>query len=152
MKSGWKTSEFWLTIVSVSLAGFLNSGLLPDAHPAIKVAGIVAAALTALGYSVSRGLIKRPPGAALALIAALSISLSACASLPQIDPQLAAQQSLAEVSKIIESKFGEKCKQIANDCGKAGDTNCIKWQECAALRRASLEAMKLARHALLELN
>lgn len=57
-RAGWKTTEFWLTCVGI-LAGLIMSSGLADDHPLVKVAGMATAALTALGYSVSRGITKK---------------------------------------------------------------------------------------------
>lgn len=55
MKSGWKTSEFWMTVVGqlMTLAGALNGVLDP------KTAAIVSAVLTGV-YSILRTLAKQP--------------------------------------------------------------------------------------------
>jgi len=58
MSPGYKTTEFYLTLLAQLLAAFLAAGLLPDAHIAVKVAAFAAAALAQLGYSVSRGWAK----------------------------------------------------------------------------------------------
>ena len=61
VKPGYLTTEFWLTIC-VTLASILWGAdiLDPDqAGTANKVFGFVVAALTAVGYTVSRGLAKQ---------------------------------------------------------------------------------------------
>ena len=58
VKPGWKTSEFWLTCGAWLVAAFLDSGLLADSHPAVKVAAIAAATLAQLGYVASRAKVK----------------------------------------------------------------------------------------------
>jgi hypothetical protein len=60
-KPGVKTTEFWLSLLSVLLGAFMGSGLLPGDSPAVRGAGAILAALTALGYSISRGLAKSKP-------------------------------------------------------------------------------------------
>jgi hypothetical protein len=58
MKPGYKTSEFWLS-VAASLVGFLYaSGIISNGSAYDKVLAVAAMALTALGYSVSRGIAK----------------------------------------------------------------------------------------------
>ena len=60
VKPGWKTTEFWLTVV-VALGSLLWGAdvLNPEGTTGIdRVFGFVAAALGALGYTVSRGLAK----------------------------------------------------------------------------------------------
>ena len=61
MKPGWKTTEFWLTVV-VALASLLWGAdvLDPEAGgTANKVFGLVVSGLAAVGYTVSRGLAKK---------------------------------------------------------------------------------------------
>lgn len=56
LKPGYKTTEFWLTIVfNVANAAVL---IVPATSQAAKVAGFIVASLTILGYSVSRGRAK----------------------------------------------------------------------------------------------
>ena len=56
MKAGWKTTEFWVTALATAGAviGAL-AGLLPGQ------AGVVAGALCAGAYAISRGLAKNAP-------------------------------------------------------------------------------------------
>ena len=61
IKPGWKTTEFWVT-VSVTVASLLWGADVLDpegAGTANKVFGFVVAALSGLGYTVSRGLAKK---------------------------------------------------------------------------------------------
>ena len=61
IKPGWKTTEWWLTVV-VTVASLLWGAdvLDPDGlGTANKVFGFVVAALTGIGYTVSRGLAKK---------------------------------------------------------------------------------------------
>jgi len=57
-KAGYKTTEFWLSMVAVLVGIFLAAGAVPETHWAVKVAGIVASALAALGYGAVRAKIK----------------------------------------------------------------------------------------------
>lgn len=57
-KPGFKTTEFWLSAAATLLSMLFASGLLHDGSTALKVAGLAAAALTAAGYSVARGMAK----------------------------------------------------------------------------------------------
>jgi hypothetical protein len=54
-KPGYKTTEFWLALVATIVSLLLAAGVLPDTHWAMKVAGIVSAALASMGYSAGRG-------------------------------------------------------------------------------------------------
>ena len=61
IKPGWKTTEFWVT-VSVTVASLLWGADVLDpegAGTANKGFGFVVAALSGLGYTVSRGLAKK---------------------------------------------------------------------------------------------
>ena len=60
VKPGYKTSEFWLT-VGAPLAGFvIASGAVPETGVWGKVAALVTAAFTAMGYTVEPvGLAKK---------------------------------------------------------------------------------------------
>lgn len=59
VKSGWRSSEFWLSSVAVLMGVLLSSGLVPDASPWAKLVGVVASILGALGYTVSRSIVKK---------------------------------------------------------------------------------------------
>lgn len=58
MKAGWKTSEFWLSLVAMLMGVLLTSGVIPETGVWSQVAGIVCTILAAFGYSVSRGVAK----------------------------------------------------------------------------------------------
>ena len=61
VKPGWKTTEFWLTVV-VALVSLLWGAVVLDPEAtgtANKVFGLVVSGLAAVGYTVSRGLVKR---------------------------------------------------------------------------------------------
>ena len=61
VKPGWKTTEFWITVM-VALGSLLwGAGLLdPEgAGTANKVFGLVVSGLSAVGYTISRGLAKK---------------------------------------------------------------------------------------------
>ena len=61
IKAGWRTTEFWITVV-VALGSLIwGAGLLdPEgAGTANKVFGLVVSGLSAVGYTISRGLAKK---------------------------------------------------------------------------------------------
>lgn len=62
VKNGIKTTEFWLCTVSGIFSILWGAGIIDpsaeDGSTANRVAGIIAGALAALGYGVSRGLAK----------------------------------------------------------------------------------------------
>jgi hypothetical protein len=61
-RPGYKTSEFYLTAVAMVLSLLFASGLVSDGSTVEKVAAFLAAALTTLGYTVSRGKLKAGNG------------------------------------------------------------------------------------------
>ncbi len=56
-KPGYKTTEFWLSLLAVLLGALLGSGLLPGGPPT-QIAGMVATLLGAMGYSYQRSQLK----------------------------------------------------------------------------------------------
>lgn len=66
---GIKTTEFWLSIAAVIVAALLGSGLLPAEGWLIKVVGMAATVLTALGYTGARMVLKNSATKAAALAA-----------------------------------------------------------------------------------
>ena len=63
-KPGYKTTEFWLSLAALVLGALLASGAIGEDSGSGKILAFAASALTALGYSVSRGMTKK--GEALA--------------------------------------------------------------------------------------
>jgi hypothetical protein len=59
VKSGYRTSEFWLTAGATVVGLAIASGVVPETGVWPKVVALVTAAFTAMGYTVSRGLAKK---------------------------------------------------------------------------------------------
>lgn len=60
VRRGWRSTEFWLTALT-SLVGLLVLAGIVDLEGTStldKTVGLVVAALTSMGYSISRGLAK----------------------------------------------------------------------------------------------
>lgn len=57
-KSGFKTTEFWITL-AVTIAALVPSLGLPEEHVAVKVAGLVVAVGAQLGYAALRTAAKK---------------------------------------------------------------------------------------------
>lgn len=57
-KPGYKTTEFWMTVLSTALTVATSSGLLVAGSLVEKVVGVGVTLLGLLGYHVSRGLAK----------------------------------------------------------------------------------------------
>lgn len=58
VKPGYKTSEFWVTVI-VTIAGLaMASGLITAGSGWDKAIGLITSTLAAMGYSASRGSVK----------------------------------------------------------------------------------------------
>lgn len=56
-KSGYKTTEFWVTLVTVIVTAIVP--LLGNSELMVQLISAVAAGLAAAGYSISRGMVKK---------------------------------------------------------------------------------------------
>ena len=57
-KPGYKTTEFWLSLVAMVVGFLAADGNLDPSSVTAKLVGIAGVVLAALGYSVSRGMTK----------------------------------------------------------------------------------------------
>ena len=61
-RPGYKTTEFYLSLLATLIGALLASGIFNDADPSghkvLQIAGMVASVLGAMGYTVSRGFVK----------------------------------------------------------------------------------------------
>ena len=57
-KAGYKTTEFWLTLLVTSLGALMASGLFNEDSQVFKLVGVALAALSQFGYSVGRIKVK----------------------------------------------------------------------------------------------
>jgi hypothetical protein len=60
-KPGYKTSEFWLSLAAMIIGALMASGVfdsLGSDHWLVKVIGIAASVLGALGYTAARAITK----------------------------------------------------------------------------------------------
>jgi len=57
-KPGYKTTEFWLTLLVTVLGALMASGIFNEDSPILKLVGVCLAALSQLGYSVGRIKVK----------------------------------------------------------------------------------------------
>ena len=76
MRSGYKTTEFWLSAAAMLLSGCFAVGLIPTDGTWAKVAALAAFVLTSCGYTVGRSMVK---AAALLLVCGM-LFLSGCRS------------------------------------------------------------------------
>jgi hypothetical protein len=58
-KPGYKTTEFWLTAGATFVGLAIASGIVPETGVWPKIVGLVVAAFTSMGYTVSRGMAKK---------------------------------------------------------------------------------------------
>ena len=58
-KPGFKTTEWWISVVVVAATLFLSSGAVGDTSPVTKIVGLVVSGLTALGYGWGRVSLKK---------------------------------------------------------------------------------------------
>ena len=58
-KPGYKTTEFWLSFAALVVGAAFASGVFPTESTGEKLLGLAATVLTALGYTVSRTMVKR---------------------------------------------------------------------------------------------
>lgn len=61
VKPGFKTSEFWLTVIATGVGLLYASGYIhPEGADSVsKAVAFIATSLTAMGYSISRGIAKK---------------------------------------------------------------------------------------------
>jgi len=75
MRTGIRTTEFWIAAILI-LAGLLpTSGLLPENHWGVKVCGLVVSLLAGLGYTAARVKVKAAPAAKDAVAKLLLVAL-----------------------------------------------------------------------------
>jgi hypothetical protein len=77
-KPGYKTTEFWLKIAAFALTALFASGVIPTSGPVAQVAAITATMLGALGYTVSRTLVKNATVIMMLIIIGMSLSTVSC--------------------------------------------------------------------------
>jgi hypothetical protein len=75
-KPGWKTSEFWLSLLTILIGALLASDALPSESPFVKGLGIVAGVLSALGYQVNRAFVKASGNKSAAFVEAAKATLA----------------------------------------------------------------------------
>ena len=57
MTKGYKTTEFWLSLVAILTGSILSSGAIEN-NTILQGLGLIATALSALGYAGSRAITK----------------------------------------------------------------------------------------------
>lgn len=59
IKPGFKTTEFWLTLLAMIVGLTTASGFIPDTSPWARLIGMVGGILSSLGYTYVRGTLKK---------------------------------------------------------------------------------------------
>lgn len=59
VKPGYKSSEFYLSALAMIVSMLYASGLISDGSTIEKIMSFISMALVAMGYSVSRALVKK---------------------------------------------------------------------------------------------
>jgi len=59
VKPGYKTTEFWITVVAVITGLLAASGLIAEGTAGAKVIGVIIEALAAMGYTIGRSIAKK---------------------------------------------------------------------------------------------
>lgn len=78
---GWKTTEFWLGASAKVLGILFASGVIGTGTVAERIAGLAAALLAQLGYTVSRTLVKQAAAVLLAVVlGSAALAQTACSS------------------------------------------------------------------------
>lgn len=57
-KQGYKTTEFWLTLVATLVGAAVASGAIPETSPWAQALGLVSSLLAAAGYTAARSFVK----------------------------------------------------------------------------------------------
>ena len=67
-KPGWQSTEFYVSLLAMLVGALLASDAIPTDSPAAKILGVVAGILGALGYQVSRAMVKSSGNKAAAFV------------------------------------------------------------------------------------
>ena len=58
-KPGYKTTEFWLSTIAMTIGALMASGIVETDSSFDKALGLAATILASLGYTVSRTMVKK---------------------------------------------------------------------------------------------
>jgi hypothetical protein len=139
MKAGFKTSEFWLTIVLIGIAAAAFFAKRIDWQAATTFIGL---ALSVGSYAVSRGLSKDPtrtlpPGSTIIPLVLGLVLMTGCAGW-QVKAQksfVGAETAMKGLSAFAEAYFRDECKSKAEQCLAVADKACKPLDECQVKRR-----------------
>ena len=60
VKTGWKTTEFWLALLAIIVGEAVAVDIIPTEGSWLKLAGLVTGVLAAIGYAHVRAKVKTP--------------------------------------------------------------------------------------------
>ena len=120
-KPGYQTTEFYFAAAAKALGILFASGLLGDGSLAMRIAGLAAAILAQLGYTVSRTLVKT---AGVLLLVALTAAQVACSSAQRT----ATKTALVDCTVADAAALGA----TAGDMLKCPDWACVEQKAIAA--------------------
>ena len=141
IKAGWKTSEFWLSVVAIVLGVLITSDVLPTTHWVVRIAGLACTALGSIGYSLSRGISKIPParlGVLLPFLLSLAVMAPGCSSWQKTAAAglQGVEEAAKQLSATIEPVMHERCLSEAKICAAKNDQVCQPLTDCQDQRRS----------------
>jgi hypothetical protein len=66
-KPGYKTTEFWLSLLATLIGAFVAAGIVGPDHIAMRISGLALSILATLGYGAGRAALKRTSTAAASI-------------------------------------------------------------------------------------
>lgn len=130
---GYKTTEFWLTLLAVVVSAVVAVGVVPTESPWGKALAVVGAVLASLGYTVARSSLKKGPPTAVVALALGALLLSGCCSTATC--YLAkAHVALSKVDQIALQEIGKVCMAKAEECRGKPPAECPGWSKCNEAR------------------
>jgi len=115
VKPGYKTTELWFSLLATLLTYLFASGALTN-NTALAIAGMAATALTALGYKVSRTLVKT---AGVLLLACLFAA-------PQLACSSARQRGAAAAGAFLDCQAPSVVKLLP-DLVPLAESAILRW-------------------------
>ncbi len=137
LKTGWKTSEFWLSLAAIIFGAVAASGVLPSGHWSVQVIGIVTTILGALGYTYSRTVAKRNGNGDTVIklvpfILITSLFASGCSWERAVKTTLSGAYDVAKLTETTAIPLlHQKAMTERDKCAAAQATTCPekdKWQ------------------------
>jgi hypothetical protein len=110
LKPGYKTSEAWITFLTILLGAIPSSGLTTDAPLLAKIVGMAIAALAALNYTAQRTALKR------------AYAVRSAATIPSSKTPLVAGSAIVALVVALGVTYGGGCAGSAGTSVGAGSS------------------------------